>query len=241
MNREQDHSSSRSVSVVIPTWNESKVITNCLTSAAALHPLEIIISDGASEDDTVQQVRQFAERQSQRVIVLDSPTGRGQQLAHGAAAANGDFLLFLHADCLLDPHAIDQMRAANWPDWGGFHQRIDDERWRFRWLECGNALRVRTLGRVFGDQAIFVRRDWYEKVGGFDTVPLMEDVMLSSRLRKLGKPCLLRGPVSVDPRRWHRRGVIGQTQLNWQLQIAFARGVSPDELRERYEKLSGTQ
>ncbi|WP_044254097.1 TIGR04283 family arsenosugar biosynthesis glycosyltransferase [Rhodopirellula sp. SWK7] len=236
MNREQDQSSSRSVSVVIPTWNESNAITKCLTSTVALRPFEIIVSDGGSSDDTVQQVRRFADRQRERVIVLDSPTGRGQQLAHGAAAANGDVLLFLHADCLLHEHAIDQMRAANWPCWGGFHQQIHDRRWRFRMLEAGNALRAKTLGRVFGDQAIFVRRDWYEDVGGFANVPLMEDVMLSAQLRRKCRPRLLPGPVVVDPRRWLRRGVIAQTCLNWQIQVAFARGVSPEKLRKRYDQ-----
>ncbi|MFG0291029.1 MAG: TIGR04283 family arsenosugar biosynthesis glycosyltransferase [Rhodopirellula sp. JB044] len=231
----------QSVSVIVPTWNESETIERCLASVAALAPREVIVSDGGSDDDTIARVKRFSEAATTRVIVTNGPRGRGRQLATGANAASGDVLLFLHADCTFEADVIKQMRENHWPPWGGFYQRIDDRRWRFRWLERGNALRVRTLGRVFGDQAIFVRRDWYERVGGFDAVALMEDVMLSSRLRKLGKPCLLPGPVSVDPRRWHRRGVIGQTRLNWQLQIAFARGVSPDELRERYEKLSGTQ
>ncbi|MCM2374611.1 TIGR04283 family arsenosugar biosynthesis glycosyltransferase [Aporhodopirellula aestuarii] len=224
------------MSVIIPTWNESKSIHRCLASASALRPLEIIVSDGGSEDGTCGKARRFAERCSSDVIVVDSPFGRGRQLAQGAAVARGDVLLFLHADSALDKHSLDQMRKAGWPAWGGFHQRITEPRWRFRLIEFGNALRVRTLGRVFGDQAIYVHRDWYDRAGGFAEVALMEDVLLSSRLRRMGRPRLLPGPVHVDPRRWLQRGVIRQTWLNWQIQVAFARGAAPDELRKRYDR-----
>jgi len=197
--------------------------------------MEIIVSDGGSDDDTVAQAHQLRERMRDGLIVLEGPRGRGKQLAAGAAVARGDVLVFLHADCQLHERSMEQMSESDWPTWGGFHQSINDPRWRFRCLEFGNALRVRMTARVFGDQAIFVHRKTYDRVGGFDPVDLMEDVMISRRLRAISWPTLLPGRVRVDPRRWHRRGVIRQTFLNWHIQIAFARGASVDEVKQRYE------
>ena len=113
-------------------------------------------------------------------------------------------------------------------------QRIDAEQTIFRVVEWGNALRVRVRAVAFGDQAIFVRRDWYLDAGGFEPVPLMEDVRLSNRLRRRGRPLLIDGPVVISPRRWQRRGVVRQTLLNWTLQMAHAMGVSPERLRDFY-------
>ncbi|TWU18368.1 TIGR04283 family arsenosugar biosynthesis glycosyltransferase [Allorhodopirellula heiligendammensis] len=224
----------KSVSIIIPTLNESQTIENALHAARALEGLEIIVSDGGSVDDTVARARQFAQRHDGDVIVIHSPLGRGRQLAAGARIARGDVLLFLHADNQLPAHAISQIAQASWPVWGGFRQRIDHPSWRFRILEIGNALRAIVFGRVFGDQALYVHRSRYNEVGGFAEVELMEDVLLSSQLFRHHRPRLLAGPVTVDPRRWLRRGVVRQTWLNWQLQYAFARGATPEELRKRY-------
>lgn len=168
------------------------------------------------------------------MIVIDVSRGRGRQLAAAAQIAQGDVLLFLHADNRLPATVIGQLRQASWPVWGGFQQRIDDPHWRFRALEIDNTLRARVLGRVFGDQAVFVHRRQYEEVGGFADVELMEDVMLSSLLFRQHRPRILPGPVTVNPRRWLRRGVTRQTWLNWRIQYAFARGAPPQELRKRY-------
>lgn len=224
----------KSVSIIIPTFNESANIETSLRSAGALGGLEIIVSDGGSSDDTVARVRHYAHHHEGDVIVIDAPRGRGRQLAAAARMARGDVLLFLHADNRLDATVIRQIEQAGWPVWGGFRQRIDAPHWRFRALEIGNVLRARVLGRVFGDQAIFVHRSQYEKVGGFADVELMEDVMLSSQLYRQHRPRILPGPVTVDPRRWLRRGVVQQTWLNWRIQFAFARGATPQELRKRY-------
>ncbi len=224
----------KSVSIIIPTLNESPIIETSLTYAGAMRCQEIIVCDGGSSDDTVAKVLRMAPDHEQDVIVIDAPRGRGRQLATGAKIARGDFLLFLHADNRLPETAIEQIERAGWPAWGGFHQRIEDPRWRFRSLEFGNSLRARLFGRLFGDQAIFADRHAYEKAGGFAEVELMEDVMLSSLLLRHHRPQMLPGPVTVDPRRWLDRGVVRQTWLNWRIQYAFARGANPNELRERY-------
>jgi hypothetical protein len=102
-------------------------------------------------------------------------------------------------------------------------------------LEWGNAWRGRVRSNLFGDQAIFVNRELYESVGGFERVALMEDVLLSASLRTHCPATLLPGPLLVDARRWQKRGVTRQTLLNWRIQRAFSKGASPDQLRQIYD------
>ncbi|KLU04753.1 Glycosyl transferase, family 2 [Rhodopirellula islandica] len=235
------------VSVVVPTWNEADNIEPCLasilsggesgrsvseTGEAEGRVAEVIVADGGSRDSTVMLVEAM---QDVRVRVIQSLPGRGEQLATGAELATGEMLLFLHADNRLPLNWWAQLREADWPAWGGFYQRIDHPAWRYRMLEWGNAWRGRVRSNLFGDQAIFVHRDLYERVGGFERVALMEDVMLSAKLRAHCPATLLPGPVQVDARRWQRRGVVRQTLLNWQIQREFSKGASPEDLRRVYD------
>ncbi|MEM6687888.1 MAG: TIGR04283 family arsenosugar biosynthesis glycosyltransferase [Planctomycetota bacterium] len=218
----------RRVTVIIPTFNEAENVSAAIESAKSVQANQVIVVDGGSQDDTRTIAR------SHDVELVESDPGRGTQLANAMEASQGEVVLFLHADNRLAPGVIDQLKEAGWPPWGGFRQQIDDRRLRFRLLEFGNSARVRWLGRVFGDQAMFVSRSLLESVGGVPSMPLMEDVELSMRLRTHSKPVLLSGPVYVDARRWHRRGVIRQTMLNWRLQWLYARRAKADELAERY-------
>ncbi|MEO9595175.1 TIGR04283 family arsenosugar biosynthesis glycosyltransferase [Rhodopirellula bahusiensis] len=220
------------LSVIVPTWNEAANIEACVSSALQCGAAEVIVSDGGSQDESITIVDAMNEP---RVRWLRSPSGRGVQLRAAAEQATGDLLLFLHADNRLPVDALEQIRIADWPEWGGFRQRIEAGGIRYRLLEWGNAWRARVRSNVFGDQAIFVHHELYERVGGFAAVGLMEDVMLSAELRKQTPATLLAGPVAVDPRRWQQRGVIRQTLLNWRIQRAFARGAAPDELRRIYD------
>jgi hypothetical protein len=118
--------------------------------------------------------------------------------------------------------------------WGAFRQRIPNKRRVYRWLETGNAWRVRMRSMPFGDQAVFVDRRLFHRQGGFDEIPLMEDVALSRKLRRIARPILLPGPVTIDPRRWERNGVVTQTLRNWSIQTAYHCGVSPERLAKWY-------
>lgn len=227
----------RDIGVVIPTFNEAASIERAIGSVAEAG--EIIVVDGGSRDRTCQIA---ASRGA--TVFTSAQAGRGQQLAIGAARCELPVLLFLHGDCYL-AHAddsspsplqqiCDALASRSDRGWGAMRQRIDDPRKIYRLLQWGNGLRVAWRGIAFGDQAIFVRRDWYLDAGGFEPVPLMEDVRLSARLRRRDWPLLIAGPVVVSPRRWRRRGVIRQTLLNWSLQIAHRLGVSPSRLRDFY-------
>ncbi len=214
------------ISIVIPAINEQDTIAACVASAIHAGATEIIVSDGGSDDETA-----FRASQAGASHVIRSIPGRGIQMNCGSTFASGEVVMFLHADNRLAPATLSQVceLTGDWV-WGAAGQRIDDPGFGFRLLEFGNAQRVRWRAMPFGDQAIFVRRDVFKQVGGFDEGPLMEDVELSRKLRKIAKPRLIEGPVTVNPRRWKKHGLVKQTLLNWRIQIAHKLGVAPETL-----------
>jgi rSAM/selenodomain-associated transferase 2 len=218
--------------VVIPTLNEQANIARTLTSAWRAGADEVLIADGGSTDST----REIAEPRVTRW--LDAPRGRARQLNAAAAAATGDVLLFLHADNRLHPACIEQMHQAlaerSEIEFGGFQQRIEADGLAFRLLERGNAYRVARWGWAYGDQALFVRRAFFDSQGGFPELGLMEDLVFSQRARCVSRPVLLPGPVIVSARRWRSSGILRQTLRNWWLIAAYKCGVSPDQLARHY-------
>jgi rSAM/selenodomain-associated transferase 2 len=223
-----------SVSVIIPAINEAERVGRAVRSAIDNRADEIIVVDGGSDDSTVAAAREAG------ATVVAAVTGRGSQQHRGAECSGGAILLFLHADAWLDAGVLPQIRRcaaeSGKPIWGALCQRIDAPGIAFRLLERGNAARVRLRGVPFGDQAIFVERTLYEAAGGFADLPLMEDLLLSRRLRRHRWPRLLPGRVHVDPRRWQRQGVLRQTLRNWRLQWQLARGVPVQQIAAAYRR-----
>ncbi len=219
------------ISVVIPTLDEAATIAAAIESVRDAG--QVIVVDGGSRDATCSIAETFAG-----VTVVTSAPGRGVQLASGAERCERPVWLFLHADCQLAPSALDEIcktfERAPTRGWGALRQRIDAAGFRFRLLEMGNAARVRFRGLPFGDQAMFVKADWYRRAGGFEPLPLMEDLRLSLRLRRRAWPLLVEGPVIVSDRRWRRVGVARQTVLNTLLQCGHALGISPARLARFY-------
>lgn len=222
------------LSVIVPTFNEAANVAAAIESAWAAGAAEVIVSDGGSSDRTCAIAKDCA------ASVVDgrkeSAAGRGPQQNAGAAVATGDVLLFLHADCRLPPDAQTQIEQQPQALGGGFAQRIDADGRRFRWLEAGNAWRGRR-GLLYGDQAIWVRREVFDRVGGFPDWPLFEDVELGRRIGRKRFGTVLPGPVVVSARRWRSRGVIRQTATNWFLLAAYRCGVSPGRLAVWYRSL----
>ncbi|MCH7752014.1 MAG: TIGR04283 family arsenosugar biosynthesis glycosyltransferase [Planctomycetes bacterium] len=219
------------ISVIIPAVDEEALIERAVTSSWEAGVDEVLVVDGDSRDQTAQRARRHDAQ------VISGPLGRALQQNLGAQHATGDVLLFLHADNWLDPRVGSQLRDCLQDAsvlGGAFRQQIDAAGRLYRWLERGNAARVRWRGLAYGDQAIFMRREVFDELGGFPTVKLMEDLLLMRAFRKLTRPVLLPGPVHVDPRRWQRRGVVRQTLCNWALLSARAVGVSPDRLARFY-------
>ncbi|MEX0701920.1 MAG: TIGR04283 family arsenosugar biosynthesis glycosyltransferase [Planctomycetales bacterium] len=220
------------LSIIIPVLDEAGSIGPLVRRLRDTPDCEIVVVDGGSGDCSAAEARAAGADG-----VLVSPRGRAVQQNTGAAHARGDALLFLHADC--DPaagfveairEALGDLRCVG----GCFRQRIDAAGAAYRLLEWGNALRVRALKWAYGDQGIFVRREVFERLGGFPELALMEDLYFMKRLKRSGRIALLDARLRVSPRRWQRRGVLRQTLRNWAL-IALAHcGVSPDRLARFY-------
>jgi rSAM/selenodomain-associated transferase 2 len=155
----------------------------------------------------------------------------------GAAIARGNVLLFLHADTRLPGGAVELIRAGlNYGHraWGRFDVRIDSRN-PVLWVVARMMnLRSRWTGIATGDQAIFVRRTDFERIGGFPDVPLMEDIALSRALRRLSPPAYISMPVITSARRWQRHGVLRTILLMWRLRFAYSRGADPADLAISY-------
>jgi rSAM/selenodomain-associated transferase 2 len=224
------------VGVVIPVINEAANLPTAVERAWAAGADRVLVADGGSSDGSWELLSKLnCDR-------VQTAPGRGIQLNHGARHLDSTVVLFLHADCWLEPGGIDQIRVAideGATDWGGFCQQIENSSWKYRWLEWGNRQRVWWQRLVYGDQGLWVRREWYDAVGGFPEIPLMEDFVLSQRLAKRGRPRLLAGPLMVNARRWEKRGVLRQTLLNWRISMMFRCGAKPEELVRLYRRHDG--
>jgi rSAM/selenodomain-associated transferase 2 len=221
------------LSVVIPALNEEASIATAISAAWAAGATEVIVVDGGSRDGTC------AECVGVPCRLLHGETGRGQQQRLGTEQASGEVVLFQHADCRLAADCGRQIRSAVQDGGavaGAFRQRIEASGILFRLLERGNAARARWLGMPYGDQGIFVRRDVLRRMGGFPAVPLMEDVILMRRVRRVARPVLLPGPIHVQARRWRRHGVVRQTLRNWTLLAAYFWGIPPETLIRFYRR-----
>ncbi len=221
------------LSIVLPVLNEAGGIARAL---AALRPLsdrgaQVLVVDGGSHDDTVARARAHG------AAVIMAERGRALQMNAGAQAARGEQLLFLHADTLLPPDAdrlIDAALAQR--AWGRFDVRIEGRHPMLRVVAAMMNLRSRLTGIATGDQALFVRREAFDRVGGFPRQPLMEDIELSRRLRRCSAPACVRARVVTSGRRWERDGVWRTIVLMWRLRLAYFLGVPPERLHARYER-----
>lgn len=220
-----------SVSVIIPTLNESRRVGRAIKSAWDALADQVIVADGGSTDSTVSAVEEAG------ATLVQCQQGRAVQQNSAAALATGDVVLFLHADNWLSKEALAEVRSEMMNRSqiaGAFRQRIDASGVAYRCLERGNGWRVRFLGQPYGDQGIFVSRELFEHVGGFPEVPLMEELSLMRRIREHFRPILLEGPIYVDARRWQTHGIVRQTIRNWSLVVRYFCGVSPERLAGDY-------
>ena len=221
-----------SVSVIIPVLNEYESIPRAINSAWLAGANEVIAVDGGSTDGTLELLPGL------NCQFVSSKPGRGTQIRLGAEQSRGDILFFVHADAVLHrdciTQIIDAMSVRQPATHGCFKQRIDKAGLAYRMIERGNTLRAKFFRMMYGDQGIFVRRDIYEQIDGVPDVQLMEDVIFSDRLKKIGRPKILQGPIVVNARRWQKRGPVRQTLFNWKLYWRFRFGSSPEEIAQSY-------
>jgi rSAM/selenodomain-associated transferase 2 len=221
------------LSIIVPVLNESVALPAVLTQLLQLRRggVEVIVADGGSEDGTAT----IAECAGFRVV--HSEPGRARQMNAGARAAVGDVLLFLHVDTQLPEGAGCLIRAALADGrhvWGRFDVEFDVRTWTMDATALGMNLRSRLTGVATGDQAIFMTRPAFDAVGGFPDQPLMEDVEITSRLRKRTRPACILRPVVTSARRWQTRGAWRTIFLMWRLRLAYWLGASPADLARQY-------
>jgi len=222
-----------SLSIVVPVLGEARNLERLLPELRDLTPEpEVLIVDGGSSDDTEAVVARWP---SARLVA--SARGRAVQMNTGAAQAAGDVLLFLHADTRLPPgfaEAIERVLGDQRVVGGRFDVRFDNPAWPFRMIAALMNLRSRLSGIFTGDQAIFVRRTAFEALGGYAPIPLMEDIELTRRLRRLGRVACLRRRVTTSARKWERDGIARTIGLMWALRFLYVCGVSPARLHRWY-------
>lgn len=227
------------ISIVVPTYQEAGAIAATLRALAGQPgPLEVIVVDGGSPDDTRAVVEAVAAELPYPVHV-DSlvPGGRARQLNHGASLAKGEALLFLHADTLLPPDGLACVRealGASGSLGGRFDVGFDDPAWEFAVIAVAINARTRLTGLFTGDMAIFLSRRAFDELGGYADMQLMEDLDLSRRLGRLGPVVALGSRVITSARRWRKRGIWRTVLLMQALRAAYALGVSPVRLARWY-------
>lgn len=224
------------IAVIVPVYREPEA-NRQLQAVHALAPDEVIVVEAG--DALTQRALHFffdGRAPDGRIRVLRAPRGRGLQMNAGARAARSDVLLFLHADTMLPSDALALVRRAivQGALWGRFDVRLSGTKWAYRCIETAMNLRSAVTGIATGDQAMFVRRDVHEMLGGFAPIALMEDIEFSSRLQWVAWPARIRAPVVTSSRRWEERGTLRTVLRMWALRALFACGVSPQRLARWY-------
>ena len=216
----------------MPVLDEATHIVDHLDRLQGLRArgVELIVVDGGSTDGTAALAVALADR------VVVAPRGRASQMNAGAAASQRPVLLFLHADSELPQTALQAILDAisTGAAWGRFDVRIDGHSGLLRIVERMMNWRSRLTGIATGDQAIFVRREAFDKAGHYADLPLMEDIALTAALRRLAPPACLREVVLTSGRRWEQHGVLRTILLMWWLRAAFFLGADPAHLALRY-------
>jgi rSAM/selenodomain-associated transferase 2 len=221
------------ISVVIPSWRDTENLGELLPTLATQERVAETIVVDASGDGRAEQIALA----SRATFIPCSEPNRGEQMNLGAAASSGNVIVFQHCDTGLEEShlaAIESALADPGIVGGAFFRKFDGRHPRLMWLESIARFLTRHGGTLYGDQSIFVRRDVFEKLGGFAKIPLMEDVEFSRRLRSAGKIAVLDPPVASSARRHLRKGAWGTTIQNGLFIVLYNLGVSPHRLHRWY-------
>jgi rSAM/selenodomain-associated transferase 2 len=216
----------------MPVFNEAKNLRDTLDNLKLTADEELIVVDGGSSDKTMSIAREYTDK------VFQTETGRASVMNYGAAKADGDILLFLHADCSLPENCFSLIRETLYDvnvAAGGFTLHINHSGFHFRLIEFFSNLRAGITSLIYGDQGMFMRKQTFEELGGFAEILLMEDIEISRRIRRKGKIIFVKSPITVSPRRWIKEGVFYTTLRDWIIAFLYAfLKVSPERLIRYY-------
>lgn len=220
------------LSVIVPMLNEAPAIVATLQAIREGAPgAEVIVVDGGSSDGSVELAGSWCDR------IVETGRGRAAQMNSGAASARGDAFAFVHADTLVpssfERDIVDALRDPAVVG-GRFDVVLDDPAPAFRLIGALISARSRLTRTGTGDQAIFVRREAFQQLGGFPQIELCEDLEFARRLKRYGRVACLRSRVVTSARRWRREGLVTTVLRMWLIRILFLAGVSPSRLKRIY-------
>lgn len=227
------------ISVIIPAYQEAQALPDCLLELFESQPVgECWVIDAS-------KTAEFEAMDAQLQQTIDWPylhyvaaelKGRAHQMNQGANLSSGAILLFLHADTRLPENAFSQIQSAidSGAHWGRFDVSFDHSGRVYRMIAGLMSWRSRKSGIATGDQALFMTRGAFDLAGGYDDIPLMEDIAICRKLKTIGSPACLKAQVKTSARRWEEKGVFRTIVLMWWLRFAYWTGVSPQRLSDWY-------
>lgn len=221
------------LSIIIPVLNEQASLSRISSHLQSIRHQghEVIVVDGDSTDDTLAISYEVADH------VIISKAGRAVQMNNGAAIASGNVFVFLHADTFLPDNAVQIISdSMSENSWGRFDVRLSSSRFVYRLIESLMNLRSCFTSIATGDQAMFIERSLFSRVGGFPEIALMEDIEMSRKLKKIDRAICIKQKVITSSRRWESRGVVATVLLMWKLRLYYFFGVSPDKLNQLYRR-----
>jgi rSAM/selenodomain-associated transferase 2 len=223
------------ISIVIPALNERDTINDCIAGVRRLdggRVCEVVVVDGDVEGSTLDVIEDTG------VIKMTAERGRSRQMNAGAAAASGQVLVFLHADTKLPTGALLEItRTLEDPTCvgGAFAHRFDSDRFAYRLMSACVSLMTSRTRLPYGDQALFLRRNYFESIGAFAPIDIMEDFELVRRIRRRGdRLAMLRSPVHTSCRRMQEESIVRRVVTNWMMCALFTAGVSARRLARHY-------
>jgi rSAM/selenodomain-associated transferase 2/rSAM/selenodomain-associated transferase 1 len=226
----------RKISIIIPALNEAAHITKTLSHLKQMARFEVIVVDGGSTDETAKLAESLGAK------VIEAQPCKAIQMNAGAAAAVGEVLVFLHADTLLPINFAKQILQAlnqNGVVAGAFRLAIDAAAPGLRFIERVAYFRSRYLKMPYGDQALFLTKTHFQKIGGFPELPIMEDFILIRRLRRMGKIVIIPESVMTSSRRWIHLGILRTWLINQVIVIAYYLGIPPERMARWYRREKG--
>lgn len=227
------------ISVIIPAYYEAETLLDCLSDLFEKQPVGecwVIDASETAEFEAIEAQLQQTIGQLYLTYIPAEKKGRACQMNQGANLSSGAILLFLHADTRLPENAFSEIQSVidSGAHWGRFDVRFDQISPAYRIIAGMMNWRSRKTGIATGDQALFMTRGAFDLVGGYDDIPLMEDIAICKKLKTIGPPVCLESQLVTSARRWENKGIFKTIVLMWWLRFAYWIGVSPQRLSRWY-------